>query len=88
LKIKSVPVNYLLSEWQGTVHIKENPIPLLEFRNKTTKQLNKEFKLLGVQYTETKEFEKQANKLWPESHATGLDRIRRTIKMFKKEHKA
>ena len=49
--------------------------------------MNKEFKLLGVEYTETTEFEKQANKLWPETHAVGLDRIRRTIRMFKREHK-
>ena len=88
LGIKKIPINYLMSEWQGTSHIKCNPIPLLEFKTKSASKINSEHKLLGMEYVDTTEYCKQANNLFKESWDSGLLRVKKSVQRFKRLHKA
>jgi ppGpp synthetase/RelA/SpoT-type nucleotidyltranferase len=78
-------MNYLCSEWQGeTAYIKHNPINELEFKNKSTSALNKQFKLLGQTFVDSTDDQAAAKKWYPETIEHGEKRVKKAASLFKK----
>ena len=49
-------LNYLFSEWLGEEMFDRNPIQKLEFKTKETPDLNTEYQLENIIYTDTDEY--------------------------------
>ena len=67
LAIKHVQINYLFCEWLGTWLYKGgNPLPHLEFKNKTSADLDAEYDLQGTEYQDSEIWKEEALKVYPE----------------------
>ena len=83
LKLRSVQINYRMSEWQVGCYNKDNPMTHLEFKSKSAACLNRKYKLLGIDYQDTSEYWKQVNKLFPEDFEKGLKRVSQSYNWLK-----
>ena len=61
--------------------MEKNPLPSLHYKNKHIEDLNREFDLLGVNFTDTGFYEAETNKLYPEGHASVFERIKQGIEI-------
>lgn len=83
LGVTDIKINYMFSEWQSSGLFDENPMPFIEFKNKSSQQLDKEYNLQGIKFHDTKDFFEEINQVYPEDRDKLDNRTSLAAKSFK-----
>lgn len=83
IDVRDVEIDYRYCEFLSTHLYKQNPIPLMELRNKTPAEIDSEFDLGGVVFTDSDAGATASEALYPESGPACDKRVEANIESRK-----